>query len=200
MSEEKKFNPQAYLTKLKGKDYLEVKWRLLWLRTEHPEAVIETQLERLEEDFALFHARVTLPGGAAASGWGSETKKDFNDFIEKSETKALGRALGALGFGTQFGVEFDEGVERDGAPSMVDAPVAAPARAVPPEDPLVAEWNRAKALARRAGREMTWLTDTYVTAYKAKGVTKPAELTLEMLRERNGAFEKWLEESEPAKA
>ena len=30
-------------------EYLEVKWRLLWLRTEHPEAIIETELVKLEE-------------------------------------------------------------------------------------------------------------------------------------------------------
>ena len=39
---EKDFRASRYLTKLNGKDYLEVKWRLLWLRTEHPDAVIVT--------------------------------------------------------------------------------------------------------------------------------------------------------------
>ena len=49
-----------------------------------------------------------IPGGGSATGYGSETAKDFGDFIEKAETKALGRALIALGYGTQFAQEFGE--------------------------------------------------------------------------------------------
>ena len=30
--------------RVNGADYLEVKWRLLWLRTNHPDAVIETEM------------------------------------------------------------------------------------------------------------------------------------------------------------
>jgi len=56
---------------------------------------------------ALFRARVSVPGGGTASGWGSETADDFGDYIEKAETKALGRALAALGYGTQFCEDFD---------------------------------------------------------------------------------------------
>ncbi len=99
---DKKFDPAEHLIDLKGKQYLEVKWRLVWLRTEHPDAVIVTNLEKLQNDFAIFSANVTLPSGARGSGWGSETAQDFGDFIEKAETKALGRALASLGFGTQF--------------------------------------------------------------------------------------------------
>ena len=101
------FDASKYLTKLSGKDYLEVKWRLLWLRTLHPDAVIETELVKHGAGLALFRARVTVPGAGSATGWGSETAEDFGDFIEKAETKALGRALAALGYGTQFCEDFD---------------------------------------------------------------------------------------------
>ena len=101
------FDASKYLTKLSGKDYLEVKWRLLWLRTLHPDAVIETELVKHGAGLALFRARVTIPGAGSATGWGSETAEDFGDFIEKAETKALGRALAALGYGTQFCEDFD---------------------------------------------------------------------------------------------
>lgn len=101
------FDASKYLTDLNGKDYLEVKWRLLWLRTEHPEAVIETELVKHAGGLALFRARVAVPGGGTASGWGSETADDFGEYIEKAETKALGRALAALGYGTQFCEDFD---------------------------------------------------------------------------------------------
>lgn len=108
---EKGFDASKYLTDLNGKDYLEVKWRLLWLRTEHPDAVVETELVKQGAGLALFRARVAIPGGGVATGWGSETADDFKDFIEKAETKALGRALAALGFGTQFCEDFDFSAE-----------------------------------------------------------------------------------------
>ncbi len=120
---EKNFDPTRYLRKLKGSDYLEVKWRLLWLRTEHPEAVIETELMRLELNppMAVFRARVSIPGGGSATGWGQEERADFGDYLEKAETKALGRALAALGYGTQFTEDFDFA---EGDPNrVVDAPV-----------------------------------------------------------------------------
>ena len=52
---------------------------------------------------AIFKATVTVPSGGKATGYGSETASDFPDFIEKAETKAIGRALNALGYGAQFG-------------------------------------------------------------------------------------------------
>lgn len=104
------FDPTRYLTKLKGKDYLEVKWRLVWLRSVHPDASISTRLEHRDANEAVFSSSVVLSTGGSATGWGSESKGDFGDYTEKAETKALGRALAALGFGTQFaGQDFDEG-------------------------------------------------------------------------------------------
>jgi hypothetical protein len=122
---EKTFDASRYLTKLSGKDYLEVKWRLLWLRTEHRDAIVQTELVKHEAGLALFRAQVTLSGGGQASGWGSETASDFVDYIEKAETKALGRALAALGYGTQFCEDFD--FQRDEQGPAVDAPVEPPA-------------------------------------------------------------------------
>jgi hypothetical protein len=52
---------------------------------------------------AIFKATVSVPSGGKATGYGSETAGDFPDFIEKAETKAIGRALNALGYGAQFG-------------------------------------------------------------------------------------------------
>jgi hypothetical protein len=56
---------------------------------------------------AVFRARVAIPGGGSSTGWGHETAADFEDYLEKAETKALGRALAALGYGTQFCEDFD---------------------------------------------------------------------------------------------
>lgn len=134
MSEQKSFDASKYLTKLQGRDYLEVKWRLLWLRTEHPDAVVDTELVlpqsqltgKDDDSFALFKATVSIPGGGSATGWGSETAKDFRDYIEKAETKALGRALAALGFGTQFCEDFDFATHDNG--HSVDSPIDSPRR------------------------------------------------------------------------
>ncbi|MGE5618139.1 MAG: hypothetical protein ACM3US_02650 [Sphingomonadaceae bacterium] len=120
---ERHFDPGKYLRKLGGKDYLEVKWRLLWLRTEHPDAAVHTELVKLEDGFALFRARVAIPGGGESTGWGSETRQDFFDYIEKAETKALGRALAALGYGTQFCEDFDFAAGSAGNAHVVDSPV-----------------------------------------------------------------------------
>lgn len=110
-----KFDPTRYLRQLQGKgtrggsaDYLDIKWRLVWLRSEHPDARIETEHVTITNDQAIFKAIVAIPGGGSASGYGSETARDFGDYIEKAETKALGRALAALGYGTQFARDFED--------------------------------------------------------------------------------------------
>ncbi|HEX5504754.1 MAG TPA: hypothetical protein VFW96_19205 [Thermomicrobiales bacterium] len=107
-----RFDPSRYVRQLRGRggaaDYLDIKWRLVWLRSEHPDAQITTEHVTITNDLAIFRAVVTIPGGGSASGYGSETARDFGDFIEKAETKSLGRALAALGYGTQFAQDFDE--------------------------------------------------------------------------------------------
>ncbi|MEX2237054.1 MAG: hypothetical protein WEB00_05925 [Dehalococcoidia bacterium] len=130
------FEPGRYLRSFRGSEYLEVKWRVVWLRSEHPEATIETEMvkqsaptSRGEPGMAIFRARVAIPGAGEATGWGSETSSDFRDYIEKAETKALGRALAALGYGTQFCEDFTiPEVEANGAGAKTTgAPDAKPA-------------------------------------------------------------------------
>ena len=114
------FEPGRYLTKVGGADYLEVKWRLVWLREVHPDAAIVTELVSHQGQDAIFRAMVSIPGGGSATGYGSEAYDDFRDYLEKAETKALGRALAALGFGTQFCPDHEFGA-REGR--VVDTPV-----------------------------------------------------------------------------
>lgn len=118
--EEKRFNPSEYLIDLKGKEYLPVQWRLVWLRQEHPDWSIDTQLVSHEDNGAVFCAKIRdAEGRLVSSGHGSEVMKDFHDYLEKAETKAVGRALAMCGYGTQFTAdELDEGDR------VVDAPVA----------------------------------------------------------------------------
>lgn len=118
------FNPNDYIMKLQGKEYLPVQARLLWLRTMHPDAVLQTELLEFKNgEYALFKATITIPGRGSATGHGSEDPKGFRDYIEKAETKAIGRALGALGFGTQFTDDFDTPVTATNEVRVVDSPV-----------------------------------------------------------------------------
>lgn len=121
------FEPARYLTRVNGSEYLEVKWRLVWLRDRHPDATVETELMSHADNTAVFRAQITIPDGGSSTGWGSETAGDFRDYLEKAETKAIGRALAALGFGTQFCPDFEFGAA---VGRVVDAPVkvARPAR------------------------------------------------------------------------
>src|SRR5215217_3963901 len=38
------FDPTQYLSKFDGRDYLEVKWRVMWVRHEHPDARRTTEI------------------------------------------------------------------------------------------------------------------------------------------------------------
>lgn len=113
----KAFDPSALpLRAMRGGDYMDVKHRLVWLREVHPDAHILTEEKAHDPGkWATFRASVVVPNGGSATGHGSETAGDFGDYYEKAETKALGRALAALGFGAQF-------LPEDGE-ALADSPV-----------------------------------------------------------------------------
>lgn len=142
------FNPNEHIIQIKSgqvsKDYLEVKWRLVWFRSVFPYGSIETEMIFLDLDrdteeeayvwnaerrrsektikhangFVIFKATVKDGQGGIATGTKSEKAASFGDFIEKAESGAIGRALAALGYGTQF--TGDELAEHH---RIVDAPV-----------------------------------------------------------------------------
>lgn len=147
------FDPAKHLSKVSGCDYLEVKWRLVWLRSVHPEATIETELAEHRNNMAVFRAKVTLPSGASATGWGSEGTADFGDYLEKAETKALGRALAALGFGTQFCPDYDFGAEQQ---RVVDSPVDIRNARTPRSTPAVAS-TQGQARQEATPRQIKYL-------------------------------------------
>ena len=95
------FNPLDYVIRTRGqRDYLEVKYRILWLRRDHPTARVESECLDHTENFALFRATIDLGEKGYAEGHGSEWKESFLNFIERAETRALGNALDALGYST----------------------------------------------------------------------------------------------------
>lgn len=99
-------------------NYLPVQGRMVWFREENKEntktRIIDKIIDR-DAKFAYFEIEVTDSHGNVEVGVGQEVASDFADYIEKAYTKAYGRALAALGYGTQFAAEFDEG-------DVVDAP------------------------------------------------------------------------------
>jgi hypothetical protein len=141
------FNPNEHVMQIKSsqgpRDYLPVQWRLVWFRDQCPDGTIETEmlhldLERDTEEevfvwnsekrrsekvikqakgFVIFKATVKNGKGGIATGTKSEKAASFPDYIEKAETGAIGRALAALGYGTQFAPELDE------QHRIVDSPV-----------------------------------------------------------------------------
>ncbi|HEY7414473.1 MAG TPA: hypothetical protein VH593_04720 [Ktedonobacteraceae bacterium] len=142
------FNAREHLMMIKNRqgqtEYLPVQWRLVWFRQECPNGTIETEIVHLdldketeEEAFAWNSEKKrsekitkTAPGlaivravvrdgkGGIATGTKMEKAASFGDFLEKAETGAVGRALAALGFGTQFTAD-----ELDERHRIVDAPV-----------------------------------------------------------------------------
>ena len=103
-------------------DYLPVQWRLYWFRLEHPKGKIDSTLVHLdmERGAAVFETYIEREDGGSARMHGSETASDWKDYIEKAQTKSMGRSLAAVGYGSQFtDDEFNEG-ER-----IVDSPVEA---------------------------------------------------------------------------
>jgi hypothetical protein len=147
MSDEINFDPNKHVIEIKTKnglaDYLPVQWRLVWFRTQCPNGIIETEMLHLDLDreteeegfawndekrrsekiikrangFVVFRAVVKDGKGGIATGTKSEKAASFPDYIEKAETGAIGRALAALGYGTQFAPELDE------EHRIVDSPV-----------------------------------------------------------------------------
>lgn len=106
------FNPKQHLIHLKGKVYLETRWRIAWFREDHPNGVISTEIISFEP--VVVKATVSdEKGGILATAHAGAVDKGnavwSGRSIEKSETAAIGRALGHAGYGTQF-----SGVEEDG--------------------------------------------------------------------------------------
>ncbi len=80
MARQVAFKPEDHFRNLKGQQYLEVKWRVVWFREEHHDGYIKTDLVEhdAESGLAVFRAQVGyyLEDGREvyATGFGSETR------------------------------------------------------------------------------------------------------------------------------
>lgn len=118
---------------IKGKPYVQVANRIVWLADDVESYGIATEIIFQDENRSVVKAAiVTYKDGKtyrSAEATKTETKKGFEDHLEKAETGAIGRALALIGFGTQFtGDDFQEGDRLADAPLTVkhQSAVAAP--------------------------------------------------------------------------
>jgi len=104
------FDPKSKISNLRGKEYLEVKWRLVWFRDDRKDGTILTEV--ISTTPLMVKATVMDGTKVLATGYGSAQVKQGAVWagreIEKAETAAIGRALAHAGYGTQFTDE-DEG-------------------------------------------------------------------------------------------
>lgn len=131
------FDPNDHLMNLKGRDYLNVQSRLLWFIRDQRALtvaglatmpyVIRTELIEMDREIGWAHFKTYVRDvlGNESTMYGSEAARDFGDFAEKASTKSLGRALLALGYGTAFAPEMDEGDRVVDAPTERRRPTAA---------------------------------------------------------------------------
>jgi len=119
--------------------YLQVQHRLVWFREVHPDWTIRTEVRDLTADSAIIQAFIETPGNfndpgrVISTGMKRETAQGWEDFLEKAETGAIGRALAAAGFGTQFAVEMEDGAS-GGSPVDAPSPTSAPPPWSPPDN------------------------------------------------------------------
>ena len=81
------FDPRQHLIQLKGKDYLPVAARLIWLNEESARYTIHTNILKLEDTYAVVQATVTVSSDEntalkTATALKREDKTHFPDYLE----------------------------------------------------------------------------------------------------------------------
>lgn len=137
------FDIKKSMIKVQNKDYLPAAARMYWFRCVHTDWSIETEIVEHVDDhlpgkkpsnYAIVRTVIKdETGRIRATAVKKEDQVGFPDYLEKSETSSIGRALAILGFGTLQALELDEGDVR-----LTDSPttktiVTKPSRTVTPK-------------------------------------------------------------------
>lgn len=109
------FNPPEFTRQLPNDDgsmslYMDVKYRLLWFRLHNPSGKIDPEITHVDDKSAVVCCKVYADKSdpvdqylAKSSAQRFATQEKYGDrYLETAETAAMGRALAAAGYGTQF--------------------------------------------------------------------------------------------------
>lgn len=178
---------------LKGKDYLQVAHRLVWMREEHPDWSILTEYVFQNEKSALAKATILdASGRIMAMSHKEESLVDFPlGYREKAETGAIGRALALCGYGTQFEPDFDEGSR------VVDGPLPPKVGNISPDQPAPGDGVQEEGVAIKYGpfakkmvhaviedpRFKKHIAEDCVDKWKARGLSDPPSWAIPMIDE-----------------
>lgn len=171
------FNPKDKLIKLQGKEYLEVRWRVVWFREVHPTGAITTELVMTEPTVIVKAAVHGADGVLLASDYGTAPTAGKGTWtgrsVEKATTAAIGRALALAGFGTQFDAD-DEGDH------LADSPVEPVRAPAPPANGWTTQqYDDLLLIAEREGvdkRDLPGLLGVARVSEYTPGFDKAAEL------------------------
>jgi hypothetical protein len=204
------FNPADHLIHLKGRngsaDYLPVQWRLVWFREVCPQGTIDTEELEVDPDremeeevevwneethsnekiikrakgYARYKAIVTDGKGGRATGTKTEKAVSFPDYVEKAETGAIGRALAALGYGTQFTAdEFNEQQRIVDAPVVRHTPAQLATKTGNEQRPAVPHERKTASTANTLAADAQPVTETQLASihklYERLGKAEPEE-------------------------
>ena len=139
------FDPAALARTIVNDDgttstYLDVKYRMLWFRLRFPNGKLDTEVLRATDQYAIVGCKVYADKSDPAEQFIAKSvaqrfasQEPFGSrFLELAETAAIGRALAAAGFGTQFCATdipmeiADAPVESTGMPAAEDTMIVAP--------------------------------------------------------------------------
>lgn len=103
--------------------YLKAPYRVLWMREEHPDWAILSEIvfADYERGFAVAKATILDSSGNIIAIAHSEESRGKLPFVKKAETGAISRALALAGYGTQFGELEDEDAGQYGG--IGDSPI-----------------------------------------------------------------------------
>jgi len=147
------------LLDIKGKQYLEVKYRVAWFNEDKSDWTIETEIEYEEPGkWVRFKCLIKNPEGRvmriARKTVEIKTPKDY----EACETGSIGRALALMGYGT---TDCAQDLEED---DIVDAPVEKHFKAVPKTE--TKEPYKITINGKFVGKTLYELTKEQIESYK----------------------------------
>jgi hypothetical protein len=166
------FDPSKHLIQLKGKLYLETKYRIQWFRENHPRGCISTEIVSYDPVLVkatIYDGEGTVLASAHAGAVDKGNAVWSGRSVEKSETAAIGRALAHAGYGTQFASGDDTGSSE---PRIPQAVTTTPRRTSNGSEDLRDKDVASRFIQRWRGQS---LSDTDVLL--ALGVTKLSEWT-----------------------